>query len=144
MLEGSTWVRKQYQANDIVVKEGDDGSSLFFVEQGELRVTRHVNLDDNKAIQPGIAELKEGEIFGESCLHESFPRIATVTTITEASLIEINGEGLSVYLDDNPIQGYLFYKQLFEILIGRLKSANQTVEKVMAWGLKVHEIDKLL
>jgi len=142
--EGTAWERKKYHANDIVVRKGELGDSLFYIEKGLLRVTGRVDLGGNKHIQPGIGDLKAGALFGESCLHESLPRIATVTAITEASLLEINGERLSIHLDANPIQGYLFYKYLFEILIGRLKSANHTVETLMAWGLKAHEIDQHL
>ena len=109
-----------------------------------LRVTGRVDLGKNKHIQPGIGELKAGALFGESCLHMSLPRIATVTAITEVSLLEINGERLSVYLDANPVQGYLFYKYLFETLIGRLNSTIHTVETLLAWGLKAHEIDQYL
>jgi CRP-like cAMP-binding protein len=95
-------------------------------------------------MQPGICDLKEGAVFGESCLHISLPRIATVTAITEATLLEINGERLSIFLDENPVQGYLFYKNLFELLIVRLNSANQRVETLISWGLKAHEIDRYL
>ena len=144
LAEGTAWERKKYHANDIVVREGEQGSSLFFIEQGVLRVTGRVDLGKNKHIQPGIGELKAGALFGESCLHMSLPRIATVTAITEVSLLEINGERLSVYLDANPVQGYLFYKYLFETLIGRLNSTIHTVETLLAWGLKAHEIDQYL
>jgi len=142
--EGIAWNRKSFNANDLVVKEGEIATSLFFVEKGELRVTRHVGLGGDKGIQPGVGELKEGAIFGESCLHTALPRIATVMAITEVSLLELDGERLSIYLDDNPIKGYLFYKNLFGIVIGRLNNANHTVETLMAWGLKAHEIDKHL
>jgi len=144
LAEGSAWKRKYYNANDIVVKEGEQGTSLFIVEEGSVRVSRRVNLGENKHIQSGVGELKTGAIFGESCLQLSLPRIATVTAITEACLLEINGERLAIYLDDNPVQGYLFYKKLFEVVIGRLSNANHTVETLMAWGLKAHEIDQHL
>ncbi len=143
-LEGSAWTRKKYNPNTIIVKEGDIGASLFFVELGKLRVTGRVNLGEKKHIQPGISDLKAGALFGESCLHAQLPRIATVTTVTEVNLLEIDGERLRVFIDANPVQGYLFYKKLFEVLIGRLKNANHTIETLMAWGLKVHEIDQYL
>jgi len=142
--EGSAWKRKRYNANDIVVKEGELGASLFFVEEGELRVSRRVGLGEQKHIQPGVADLKVGAIFGESCLHLTLPRIATVTAVTESYLVEVNGERLGIYLDDNPVKGYLFYKKLFDIVISRLDNANHTVETLMAWGLKAHEIDQYL
>ena len=144
MIKGEAWSRKLYHENDVVVKEGDLGDSLFFIEEGELRVTGRVDLGEDKHIQPGMGDLKAGVIFGESCLHESLPRIATVMAITEAQVLEINGKQLIHYLDSNPEQGHVFYKALFEILIGRLNRSNHTVESLMAWGLKVHEIDRYL
>lgn len=142
--EGSAWTRKYYKTNETVVKEGEQGTTLFFVEEGELRVSRRVDLENNKHIQPGVGDLKEGAIFGESCLHISLPRIATVTAVTPIQLLEINGESLGIYLDDHPIKGYLFYKKLFEVVIARLNNSNKTVETLMAWGLNAHEIDKHL
>ncbi len=142
--EGVAWNRKKFSANEIVVKEGELAETLFFVEAGELRVTRHVGLGGDKGIQPGVGELKEGAVFGESCMHTLLPRIATVMAVTDVTLLELNGEVLSVFLDDNPVKGYLFYKNLFEIVIGRLNNANHTVETLMAWGLKAHDIDKHL
>jgi len=144
MLEGKAWERKHYHINDIVVKEGELGNSLFFIEKGELRVTGRVDLGGNKHIQPGMGDLKVGIVFGESCLHESLPRIATVTAITEAHVLEIKAEELKQYLDSNSELGYAFYKALFEVLIGRLNRSNHTVESLMAWGLKVHELDRYL
>jgi len=144
LVEGVGWNRKHYNINETVVTAGEQGTSLFFIEEGELRVTGRVDLGGNKHIQPGMGDLKAGTIFGESCLHSSSPRIATVTAITEAQLLEINGERLSIFLDDNPAIGYLFYKKLFDIAIWRLNRANNTVETLMAWGLKAHEIDQYL
>jgi len=144
MKEGSAWKRRNLNANDIVVKEGELGASLFIVEEGSVIVTRRVNLGENKHIQSSVGELEVGAVFGESCLHLTLPRIATVKAVTEACLLEINGERLSIYLDDNPAQGYLFYKKLFEVVVGRLNNANHTVETLMAWGLKAHEIDQYL
>lgn len=142
--ESVAWSRRDFKANEIVVKEGEPATSLFFVEKGELRVTRHVGLGGDKGIQPGVGELKEGAVFGESCLHSILPRIATVITVSDVTLLEFDGERLGVYLDDNPVKGYLFYKYLFDIVIGRLNNANHTVETLMAWGLKAHDIDKHL
>nr|WP_305908415.1 cyclic nucleotide-binding domain-containing protein [Methylomarinum sp. Ch1-1]MDP4521244.1 cyclic nucleotide-binding domain-containing protein [Methylomarinum sp. Ch1-1] len=103
-----------------------------------------VELDDRRQIQPGVCDLESGSIFGEICLHRSQTRMATVTAATDVKLLEIDGESLSSYLDANPIQGYLFYKELFGTMIKRLDVANHRVESLMAWGLKVHDIDKYL
>lgn len=142
--EGVAWKRHEFKVNSIIVRKGEIGKSLFYIEKGTLRVIGDVQLEKQKQIHPGVCDLTSGSVFGEICLHHSQVRMATVTAATDAVVLEIEGEALSAYLDDNPIQGYLFYKQLFEIMINRLNMANQRIENLMAWGLKVHEIDKYL
>ncbi len=144
MMEGIAWQRRTYQANEIVVKAGDQGDKLYWIEKGGLRVLGHVQLESHKHIQPGISDLKAGMLFGESCLQTVLPRTATVMAVTESVLLEIKGQRLSIYLDDHPIHGYLFYKSLFEIMIHRLSRTNHTVETLLKWGLEAHEIDQYL
>lgn len=142
--EGSAWKRKSFSNNDIIVKEGQEGGSLFFLEEGRLRVSGNVELEEHKHIQPGIWELESGEIFGEIALHQSQLRTASVRATSDGRLVEINGEKLGLYLDAHPSVGYLFYKNLFEILIRRLNRANHRVNDLFAWGLKVHGIGEHL
>ena len=70
--------------------------------------------------------------------------MATINAVTDGSMLELDGLRLSIFLDAHPILGYLFYKNIFEVFVTRLNKANQRVEHLMAWGLKVHEIDKYL
>jgi len=142
--EGVAWKRHNFKANEQVVKQGELGETLFVIEEGVLRVTGNVELDDKKNMQTGICDLEKGSIFGETCLHESSPRIATVIAVTDSCVFEVDGLKLSVFLDAHPVLGYLFYKNLFEISVTRLNKANQRVEHLMAWGLKVHDIEKYL
>lgn len=142
--EKSAWKRRVFNDNDIIVNEGEEGGSLFLIEKGKLRVAGNIELEDKKHIQAGIWELEPGDIFGEIALYESQFRTASVRATSSGSLFEVNGEKLSIYLDAHPTQGYLFYKDLFEILIGRLYRANHRVNDLFAWGLKAHDIEKHL
>ena len=142
--KGVSWHRQNFQANETIIQEGNIGDSVYFIEEGSLRVTVLVTLEDQKHMQTGLCDLGEGDIFGESCLYHSQQRNASVITISDGSLLEINGERLSIYLDAHPIQGYLFYKKLFETLTERLNHANHRVEHLLAWGLKAHDISKHL
>ena len=142
--EGSAWERRNFQENDIIVAEGDDGGSLFFIEQGKLRVAGDIELQKQKHIQAGIWELEAGDIFGELALYESQLRTASVRAISGGTLVEINGKKLGIYLDAHPVQGYLFYKDMFEILISKLNRANHRVNDLFAWGLKAHDIEQHL
>ncbi len=142
--QGSAWKRRFFCHNDLIVKEGQEGGALYYIEKGQLRVVGNIELEGKKNIQPGIWELKSGEIFGEIALYESQIRTASVCAVSVGSLVEINGEKLGIYLDAHPSLGYLFYKDLFEILIARLNRANHRVNNLFAWGLKAHNIDRNL
>ena len=138
------WKQRHFNANEVIVKQGELGKTLYFVEEGILRVTGHVELDGQKNIQPGFCDLEKGSVFGETCLYESSRRMATIIAVKDGSMLELDGLRLSIFLDAHPILGYLFYKNIFEAFVTRLNKANQRVERLMAWGLKVHEIDKFL
>lgn len=142
--KGIAWRRQRFEDNEILVREGDDGTTLFYIEEGSLRVTGHINLDQNRRVQPGFCDLHAGDIFGEICLNETHRRTATVTAISDGCVVEIDGDKLNAYFDEYPMQGYLFYKKLFGILIERMKSANHRIENLLAWGLKAHGIEQHL
>ena len=101
ILEGVAWKYRQFLANEIIVHKGETGKSFFFIEEGRLRVTVHIEVEERRKL-----------------------------------LID--------YLDKHPVQGYLFFKQLFETLITRMNSGIHKIESLMAWGLKAHGISKHL
>ncbi|MFI3156005.1 MAG: cyclic nucleotide-binding domain-containing protein [Methylococcaceae bacterium] len=135
-IKGIAWNRWSFYANETIIKEGDVGKSLFFVENGQLRVSVQVELEERRNIKTGLGDLGKGDLFGDTCLHKSSVRTASVIAITDGCLLEINGEKLGAYLDAHPNKGYLFYKKLFEILFSRLNNGNRRIEYLLAWGLK--------
>lgn len=143
-IKGVTWKQRDFNSNEVIVKQGELAKSLFVIEEGVLRVTGNVELDAHKNIHPGFCDLKAGSIFGETCLYEYSQRMATIIAVTDGRVIEIDGAKLNIFLDAHPVLGYHFYKKVFEIFVSRLNRANQRVENLMAWGLKVHDIDKYL
>lgn len=142
--ESVAWKRCSFGAGQVVIRKGEVGKTLFFVEQGQVRVLGGAELEGDRKISPGLCDLPPGSIFGDICLYGSHQRTASVVALTETSLLEIRSDMLSVYLDDHPVQGYLFLKGLFEIMAKRLGLANERIEYLLAWGIKAHEIDKYL
>lgn len=142
--ENQAWTRRCFLKDEIIVEEGDEGGSLFFIEQGKLRVSGNIELEQKKQIQAGIWELADNDVFGEIALYNKQFRTASVKAVTAGCLIEINGRKLGHYLDKHPESGYLFYKSLFAVLTDRLSRANHRVNDLFAWGLKVHDIEKHL
>ncbi len=142
--EGSAWRRSHYDSGQIVVQEGDNGRALYFVEQGALRVSRRIELEDRRHIRPGICDLGAGDIFGELSLFGCPLRTATVTTLTPTRILVLDGPRLTGYFDAHPAQGYRFLRALITRLADRISHANLRVDNLLAWGLRAHGIDNYL
>ena len=141
-LEGIAWKKRCFNANEIAIHAGEASKNLFLISEGEFRVTVQVKLEKRKNMRPGICDLQAGDIFGETCLLEWGMRTASVIAITDSRVVEIDAEKLNVYLDANPVKGYFFFKKLFVIMVERLHRSNHRIENLLAWGLKVHGIEK--
>jgi CRP-like cAMP-binding protein len=76
-----------------VVRQGDEGDSLFIVRRGTL----DVRIDDAP-----VGTLAEGSIFGEMSLLTGERRAATVRASTEVRLAEISREDVEPVIRANP------------------------------------------
>ena len=143
-IEGIGWKKRYFQANEIIFRVGEPSKSLFFIEEGALRVIVQVELENSKNMHPGICDMEAGEIFGETCFQESGMRNASVTAITDGYAVEIDAEKLNAYLDANPVKGHLFFKKLLITIFERLQQDNRRIESLLAWGFKANDLIKYL
>jgi len=68
---------KTYSAGQVIIRQGDAANGMYFVEEGEARVTRK----DERGEEREINHLKKGDYFGELALITKKPRAATVTAV---------------------------------------------------------------
>ncbi len=142
--EGVAWQRREFQMGDTIIHKGELGDTLFFIESGMVRVLGEVELETKRCFKPGFCDLQAGEMFGEICLYSSHVQTTSVSALVTSRLLLIDGQRFNVFLDDHPVQGYLFFRALFHTMTQRLLLANHRIEHLLAWGLKVHDIDKHL
>jgi len=76
---------KRYPETTAILTEGESGGCLHVITEGEVRISKHV---------PGLGEealsiLKAGDFFGEECLAGQPFRMATVSALTEGTLLVI-------------------------------------------------------
>ena len=91
-------VRQVYPSDVVVCREGELEHKFYVIEKGMVSVTRRMN--DNTEQVLGI--LRDGQFFGEMGLLDDVPRSASVTTVTECSLIEISEETFDAIVNRNP------------------------------------------
>jgi cAMP-dependent protein kinase regulator len=76
---------RHFEEGAVVVKEGDPGNSLFIVVRGEVRVLTQTPMKK----EVFLANLGEGEFFGEIALLTGKPRTATVIANATSELLEL-------------------------------------------------------
>ena len=77
-------------AGDILVREGEPGHSLFVLCEGKVKVTTM----EPKGKPVLLAEMKEGDFFGEVALLTGKPRTATITSIEDTEVLELTRQDL--------------------------------------------------
>lgn len=75
------------KAGQVVIMQGAEGDFYYLIEHGQAAVTRVVEAD---AAPVRLAELKEGDAFGEEALVSDNKRNATVTMQTDGMLLRLN------------------------------------------------------
>lgn len=100
---------RNFEEGDIIVTEGETGSSLFMIVTGGVKVFTRTESGANLA----LAELGPGDFFGEVSLLTGKPRTATITSSTEVSAIELAKEDVDRIAEKHPeVHGVLkdFYE----------------------------------
>ena len=89
---------KHYEKGTVIVKEGDPGDSLFVVVRGEVRVLTQTP----KKKEVFLANLGEGEFFGEIALLTGKPRTATIITNSTSELLELTRDDYEKIIEQYP------------------------------------------
>jgi cAMP-dependent protein kinase regulator len=129
---------RSYGEGDIIVTEGEDGSSLFLIVGGTVKV--FTRTDDGKNI--ALAELGPGDFFGEVSLLTGRPRTATITARTEVTAIELDRASIDRIAHDHPeVRQVLedFYerraKETVEAVIKRIRAEGEIKPNVGSYTL---------
>jgi CRP/FNR family transcriptional regulator, cyclic AMP receptor protein len=141
-LEGEHWRKAHYNANNLVIVEGEVNKDIFVVLQGALMVCTDVELSENRHMLSGLCELFDGEEFAQSCFFDDEPHCATVKTLTESDLAVIDAGKLKLFLNQHPDIGYQILYHWIEQLLPRFRKSNKRISSLFSWGLKAHKIDQ--
>src|SRR5690242_4406321 len=85
------------KAGDVIIKQGDEGDFFYIVTTGKCVVTRET--PTNKA-GINLAELVTGDGFGEEALISDAKRNATITMLTDGSLVRLAKEDFKKLLNE--------------------------------------------
>ncbi len=100
---------------EILFYEGDAGTSLYIVLDGEIQITHQLN---GTAVRLGA--IAAGDFFGEMALFDDAPRSATACAVCPALLLEIHSRAFYQLLYSNP----QIADDALRVLSSRLRASN--------------------
>lgn len=124
---------RSFDSGDIIVTEGEVGSSLFLIVSGVVKVFTRTE----DGVNLPLAELGLGDFFGEVSLLTGKPRTATITAHTDVTAIELDRTSFDAIVQNHPnVRTTLedFYRrraeETVEAVIRRLRGQNESTENV--------------
>ena len=125
---------REFPAGAVIIQEGEPGDSLFIMQEGEVEITKQLTLvlDEDTPKERVMIRLnaENGVYFGEMALLENETRSATVTALTECSLLELHREDFLELIERSPAMGVKLLLRLSQVLSRHLRKTNQDVVKL--------------
>lgn len=88
---------KTYKDGEVIVKEGEVGTSMYVILSGEVEVSK-----ESGGEKTVIALLREEDIFGEMALFDNRPRSASVRAIGEVQVAVFDRHSFLEQITKNP------------------------------------------
>jgi len=99
---------KQFNANDMVIKQGDDGYELYIVGSGRLKCYKRF---PDKTEDTYLKTYEAGEVFGELSLLYNAPRAASIQAIESSTLYSLDRETFNHIVKQSAIDNRNKYEQ---------------------------------
>jgi CRP/FNR family cyclic AMP-dependent transcriptional regulator len=88
---------KSFPRGTVLCREGDPGREMFIIQKGRVQVRKKVG-----STEKVLAELSEGEFFGEMALLLEMDRSATVEAIEDSKILVIRPDAFESLLKNSP------------------------------------------
>jgi len=111
---------RAFMEKEHLLREGWEGSSMFFVDEGEVEVRRNGNL---------IAKLGPGATVGEMSLLDPAPRSATVTAVGYVNTRELDRATVWGMLADGDPAAIKLLQGITATVCARLDGVNRLVQE---------------
>ncbi len=89
--------RQHYRKDEVIVREGDPGDSIFFIISGEVGVFKKGEKEDI-----WLNTLRDGEFFGEFAYFSNLPRQASVLATEDTEVLEMKRDALDMMAERFP------------------------------------------
>src|SRR6267378_1610666 len=112
-------------AGAALFRTGDNGDAMYLIESGRVRIT--ITDDDKKTIT--LAELAQGDFFGEMAIIDGKQRSADATVSEDARLAVLSRDSFLRFIDNNPTVALAMLSATFSRLRRTDKLLQQRVSR---------------
>lgn len=128
-----------FSENEIIMKEGDIGDSLYIILKGTVEVIKSLVISDvseddyREAVKNKVftkIDERSHAIFGEIALLEECKRTATVRAVTNCIFYEIKKDDFLRLLETDSVSGCNILMNLARIVSARLRKADEDTIKL--------------
>lgn len=98
LVETAVESAEQYEAGDVIIRQGDVPDRFYVVVEGFVAVT-HRGVNSREHL---VAHLTAGDYFGEIGLLEGVERIATVTAVTRVKVVSFDRDMFRRWMRQSP------------------------------------------
>jgi CRP/FNR family cyclic AMP-dependent transcriptional regulator len=123
-----------FDAGDVVFRQGDEGSSLFLVEDGAIEIS----YGEGRGLI-SLTTLFTGQYFGELSLFDGAPRSATATAVKPSRLIRLDRDDLVDFVNKNPAAAL----RIIAEMSGRLRQTNELMSQQVSRNVLEEEEERL-
>ncbi len=114
-------VRLEVEVGKVVVREGESDNHFYLLLSGSARVVKAFGTDH----EVELARLHAGDFFGEMCMLETLPRVATVQTTIPAVLLRLSAMAFLDLYENQPDQHSILVLNLARDLSRRLRRLDE-------------------
>lgn len=114
--------KREYRQDELIFREGEPGVGMYIIESGKVRIVTETG-------KRTLAELAEGEFFGELALLDESPRSATAVAIQPSIILGFFQPDLFGLIERNPQLGVKIVLRLARSIGERLRRANEQLQK---------------
>jgi len=117
----------ELESGATLIRRGDPGDALYFIERGELAVLMALPNEQQKRVRA----LTPGTVVGEMALYSGQPRSADVVAATTCRMQKLEAERFARLQHDHPAVANQFHHFVVTLLAERLTAANEEIRALL-------------
>ncbi|MFL2540812.1 MAG: cyclic nucleotide-binding domain-containing protein [Candidatus Latescibacterota bacterium] len=117
--------RRNWSADEAIVKEGDPGVGMYIIVSGEVQISQV----GEGGVRLQLATLTSGDFFGEQALLDDSPRTASAYASETCRIIGFFRPDLLELIESNPRLGLKIVMRLSQMISVRLRHTNRLLKE---------------